>query len=480
MKHTKRLFAVLLAALLLAALAVPAMAEPTGGTPEGQIDPSTLRYVALTEILDDVTIYETLKVKYPGVQGSTHPAVNYVLRLADNGYFYERYDPRYHLFDPFIYYDFYGLDQAHLYEQTLMAAVEGFYDNLNGGSDILCVASFDANAAQYGTPAVKAYSFEGTLKGTQGTEDYGAVYDAINELEFDAPCIFYFPLTKEMVLGDDTTEWADDFTNNHADDLALLVRIDVDEDGNLVKTVALAQLSFTLTDPEDPDSVEAQVTNNKPALEDEYTGTQSLTLEKHVSGNQAPRDMYFRFTVELTWKDNLDVRGTNLTPTGDNSVHELSDYKYVNEYFKGNSGYSVVGHDNYEEQTIGSYGAESGDSSVTFTFWLKDGENVEIPGIPIGATYTVTEYDMVRQGWDVEATVDGEPCNDALGNYVDFGITKDSISDETDAVAFTNTSNTEVPTGLSLQSAAPVALAVLALGLGAVLLLGKKRRNDAA
>jgi hypothetical protein len=47
-----------------------------------------------------------------------------------------------------------------------------------------------------------------------------------------------------------------------------------------------------------------------------------------------------------------------------------------------------------------------------------------------------------------------------------------------DTVTFTNEKDTGTPTGLSLQTAAPIAGIVLALSLGAVVLLSRKRRKD--
>lgn len=196
----------------------------------------------------------------------------------------------------------------------------------------------------------------------------------------------------------------------------------------------------------------ADVTNAGDAVQDKtdkyvnrYT-THDITVSKDVSGNQASKDKYFKFTVtvpDLTPADtfNVDISDADPTPTG-NSATKYSSMSNPTEVNGTQLASGVV-------------------------FYLQDTQSVKILGLPAGATYTVTE--------------DAEDYKPALTLTGDDDATKNDTSatgalDADITAAFTNTRDGIVPTGV-LLTIAPFAIGLLLFGALAVFLIARKKRR---
>lgn len=165
--------------------------------------------------------------------------------------------------------------------------------------------------------------------------------------------------------------------------------------------------------------------------------SQSLTVSKTVAGNMGDRTKDFSFTLNITADDKLSE---NTTITA------------VKTAQNGTTSNVTV--------TVGS------DS----TFTLKHGETLAVPGLPEGTEYTVTE----TKDDDYTTTVDstgGEGEFDTSNNKV-----SNTMSENGNTEAFTNTASKTVDTGIILDIAPYIIIFVIAI-VGAILFFGRKRKK---
>ena len=176
---------------------------------------------------------------------------------------------------------------------------------------------------------------------------------------------------------------------------------------------------------------------------------QSLYVGKKISGNQASKDKYFKFTVSLA---NAGA-GTIINVAG-NFTRSLIPADINGATTDIPSG----GHTNTQSITVGS------DGTVSETFFLQGGQYIQLQGVPTGAVYTVSE--------DTTAyTADGYVCEDAkTKNFQLDGLTGVTFDDEltntvaadTDyATGYTNTRQGAIPTGLLLSVAGLLVVAAI-------------------
>ena len=195
------------------------------------------------------------------------------------------------------------------------------------------------------------------------------------------------------------------------------------------------------------DAIDQGEQSNKSAGFTNTYDTINLTFSKEVSGNQGSRDKYFAITVKttnLSDGDEFNVSGSfDKTPTKTDATT-----------------YSDFSSNNVTKLT----GAQL---NAGYTFYLQHNQNVVIQGLPKGANYTVTEKkeDYTPSVTANEGTIAG---------------TKDSVVVESaskdNTVAFTNTRNGVIPTGV-LLTVAPFA-AIMAIGaVGIIVMVGKKRKR---
>lgn len=279
---------------------------------------------------------------------------------------------------------------------------------------------------------------------------------AIQALTFTKPGIYYWTITKEKTS-------ADTHVTNHNRSAssntgtALLIRVDDNGHGVLVPTVGIA---VTETEGGLPG------TNKNSTYEDNYPAKAgTLTLKKEVTGNQGAKDQYFKFVVELSGLTAHPGVNLNLDVTNGNSVATATAKKYDKETF-------TPGTTNNDQIVI-----VDADGTATATFWLKDQEEIQFTNLPVGSntiTYTITEYDS--NGYTTTYTVEG---GNTVASTSGTSVTQDmAASGEGDRVVFKNDKASSVPTGVTLQTAAPIAGVVIVAALAAVVLLSKKRRES--
>lgn len=181
-------------------------------------------------------------------------------------------------------------------------------------------------------------------------------------------------------------------------------------------------------------------------------GSQNLVIGKAVSGNQASRDKYFKFTIEIA----NAVAGTKYTV--DISDADASVAAGVNAATK-------VSGSNVAEITV-----PADETSVTAYFYLKNDQSVKIMGLATDSTYSVTE-----DAEDYKSTPGASGT--FVGNLTSLSsTTSGTIADQDVSVGYTNTRNGVVPTGVMLTVVPGVAIVAIALfGLLAL----KRKKNEA-
>lgn len=184
--------------------------------------------------------------------------------------------------------------------------------------------------------------------------------------------------------------------------------------------------------------------------------TSDIIIGKKVSGNQASRNKYFEFTVNITGAvpgTVYDVDLSNADATTQSNAATIT----ANE-----------GKTNPATLTVGA------DGTVTQKFYLAHNQSIMIQGVAKGSKYKVTEnaedykstsFDAI--GADVADRVSEAPADATSGTVA----SKDIYT------GYLNTRNGVIPTGV-IMTVAPFAAVTLLGGAGAVTMVMKKKKSE--
>lgn len=194
--------------------------------------------------------------------------------------------------------------------------------------------------------------------------------------------------------------------------------------------------------------------SNKGALADTYPAQKlNLSVAKVVSGNQGSKSQYFEFTVQLKLPTSVE---TPINITGISATVPATVYHGT-------------------KQNILTFTPQSdSDYTHTATFWMKHGETAVISGLPYGASYNITENDATCKDY---TGVTNAVVGDTEGIPEDrnsYSVTDGKLTGNT-TVTFTNTKETTVPTGIDLQTGAPIMGLLLAASMLLMLFISKRR-----
>lgn len=197
--------------------------------------------------------------------------------------------------------------------------------------------------------------------------------------------------------------------------------------------------------------------NKSQGYTNEYA-TKNFTFSKTVNGNQASRDKYFKFHVKIE----------NATE-GNVFVVSLADDSNANTV-DGNADASPTKTDATTYTTMSNPTSLTANASgvAEADFYLQHGQSIAVRGVTIGAKYTVTE---TKEDYKPAATAT-EGTVAATGDSV---VVNSAAVDNT--IAFTNTRNGVVPTGI-LLTVAPFAALTLVGGVGAATMMVKSRKKE--
>ena len=297
---------------------------------------------------------------------------------------------------------------------------------------------------------------------TPGNEKFAskAVTVDLSEVSFAEPGIYRYSITE-------TPSTYGGIVND-----TILVRyLDVyvvDNDGILEVAAKVFQ-----TDDSQPSYSTAITTSDKKStgFTNKY-GTNDLTLEKVVSGNQSSKNKYFQFTVKL------------VNPTGDDSIVINDDDVFAVSGTFDKEVSSVTAANKYTASEIQT---ANNVASVTFSeiaagkvFYLKGGQNVIISGIPAGLGYEIEED---PEDYKPAITVSGDTKNAAADDIAALASGTDYVSDkllEADTtVKYTNVREGAIPTGVLISIAGSAAIVAIGLaGIFAGSYYVKKKRSE--
>lgn len=210
----------------------------------------------------------------------------------------------------------------------------------------------------------------------------------------------------------------------------------------------------------------------------EYT-TYDLKFDKTVAGNQASRDKYFKFTVEISQAPGavINVLGAGSTfqaaPEKNNATKYETAAMATNTVADSNN--TLTG----SQVQLGTAGTWTND------FYIQNGQSVVISGLPKGASYTITEvnedYDPAisvknSAGYD-HATGDQTGGASSEIDNIDGAAVSDTYLNGRAEANFTNTRDGQIPTGVILSIAAPCVIGIAVVG-GLIVLTVKKKKNE--
>ena len=201
-------------------------------------------------------------------------------------------------------------------------------------------------------------------------------------------------------------------------------------------TNALSVDSYVLRNSATTIGTDGAYTSDPDVKSDGYTNTVTqydFDFSKTITGNQGDKNKRFTFTLNIT----NAIPGTYPVEATD-----------------------VTG--NPTTITIGT------DGTYTGTFDLTNGSNFKVLGLNAGAVCTVSED---AQDYTASHVVDnGSTVNGANSGAI-------TLADASHSVAFTNSRNGIIPTGV-LLTIAPFAIGILLFGALIIFFIAKRRRNN--
>ena len=192
--------------------------------------------------------------------------------------------------------------------------------------------------------------------------------------------------------------------------------------------------------------------------------SKDLVFKKEVSGNQASRDKYFEFTLNITGLTSGNVYTVSLADDSDaNTTDGNADATSGsnNATIAANSGKTNV-------LTLTS----DSNGQIEQKFYLQHGQSIAVRGLPINATYTLTE-----NAEDYKSTASGVSGYDKATTGVIGTI---AGNEKVVKTSYKNERQGVIPTGvISVVEPAVAVIMIAVVGLG-IVLLGKRRKEERA
>lgn len=206
-------------------------------------------------------------------------------------------------------------------------------------------------------------------------------------------------------------------------------------------------------------------------LNDQYPSKLlNLKVEKKVTGNQGSHSQYFPIKVKLT------------APTS--TVAQKYIITGVQETIPANA------YDNQNRSNPTTVEVPAEKNVAEFVLWLRHGDVATIDGLLYDTEYLITENpkDLNNDGtadedtnyYQASVAVYGSDPGAQVSTDQETGVAQAVDGGVTVAdtkVTFTNTKSTTVPTGIDLQTSAPVVCLLMAMGLMLMVFAGKRKEE---
>lgn len=271
----------------------------------------------------------------------------------------------------------------------------------------------------------------------QATVDFSSV-------SFNEPGIYRYIVTEAA----NASHEAAGIMHDNDTDRVLDVYV-IDNNGTL--EVASYVLHTNVSDPViGTDMGSADVASTGTALSDKTDGftneynTKDLRFSKEVAGNQGVRDKYFELTVTATNVADNDSFAVSLADDSDANTNDGS--------ADATSGAAKIG------GTIAANAGKTNPTTVTGAqlkagqkFYLQHGQNIVIRGLPLNASYTLTENAEDHKS----SVMNGKTNSGVIGTVA--GTAKVAEA------GFTNTRGGTIPTGIAVYAGAGVVMVAVAV-----------------
>ena len=274
-----------------------------------------------------------------------------------------------------------------------------------------------------------------------------------SKCRFTEPGIYRYIVTEsgtnQAVTNDaDATRVVDVYVND-ASDNAEGRTVSIDYKLTIAGYVLHSSADEDITLGENNGSTDTNVASKSQGFTNSYD-TSDIFIAKHVSGNQASRDKYFEFTVNIT--DAVpgtvyDVDLSDADATTKTNAATIAD----NE-----------GKTNPATLTVGA------DGTVTQKFYLAHNQSITIQGVAKDSKYKVTENAEDYKSTPADAISDEADKGDAPSG---------TVASEDIHTGYLNTRNGVIPTGV-IMTVAPFAAVTLLGGAGAVTMVMKKKKSE--
>lgn len=227
----------------------------------------------------------------------------------------------------------------------------------------------------------------------------------------------------------------------------------------------------------------ADVTTDGARLLDKSTGfsnwwdTCDLEFKKEVTGNQASRDKYFKFTVKVSSTPALT---DDLVFEVDMGHATAAPSKNVATTYTA-AAMLAANTTELDAATVpGKLLVKGGDLDAGKVFYLQHGQYIRIKGLPAGATYTVTELAEDYQSTAAAVTDYKNVTNGVLSeeDAKNRNTNEAEARDDVVYTSFLNSRNGTIPTGIITVIGPAVAVILLGLGGLGFVLAGKRRREE--
>lgn len=280
-----------------------------------------------------------------------------------------------------------------------------------------------------------------------------------SKVQFTEPGVYRYIITEEgtnqAITNDaDLTRVLDVYVNDAST---------TDTDGNLIKKLTIAGYVLHSNENDEPDVAAGENFGSAGSYTDKKSqgftnsyDTSDLTLRKEVTGNQASRDKYFEFTL------NIDKAQPNTKY--DVVIDDADATSKTNAAtIEANAGQANV-------TSIITNDA----GKATQKFYLQHGQQVTVQGIAKDTTYALTE-----NAEDYKSTVNtvADPVV-TIKAHTDSAEVNGTIASKDLTTGYLNTRDGVIPTGV-IMTVAPFAAVTLLGAAGMVTIKMRKKEDDA-
>lgn len=278
-----------------------------------------------------------------------------------------------------------------------------------------------------------------------------------SKVQFTEPGVYRYIITEsgtnQGITNDaDLTRVLDVYVNDASADV----------DGAFTKKLTIAGYVLHSNENDEPDVAAGENFGSTGAYTDKKSqgftnsyDTSDLTLRKQVTGNQASRDKYFEFTL------NIDKAQPN------------TKYDVVIDDADATSKANAATIDANAGQTNVTSITTDGAGKATQKFYLQHGQQVTVQGLAKDTTYAVTEN---TEDYKSTANTKDTPVVDTKADTEAAPVDGTIVSTDL-TTGFLNTRDGVIPTGV-IMAVAPFAVVTLLGGAGVVTMMMKKNKKE--